>query len=347
MKNTKRLVLSFIWFTALYPTLSGCAWQRGRADQKTVRQVIYDIWKPKSEWSTYLDFHRYVEANKKFLHFPEGRLCYVEKGTGEDVILLHGLVGSKNVWRANFLPLAEHFHVVAIDAFGSGDSDNPHHTKYRYNPENLAATVLRVMDMLKIEKAHLVGSSLGGLMALLIARDQPERVRSLVLFAPAVWDYYGKLVKAAGLAFGIGPLIATARPTAEFAGSLLDATVYNREVLTDADRILETEALMQEGALNALIEKSRALFDEKYIQTVSQSFRGLKTRTLILWGENDAVLPPYCAHQLYEVLPNSRLIWIPACGHHPQEEVPRLVNDEMLWFLTNGKVGTHGGQHLP
>lgn len=345
-----RRFCGWLWVAVLLAAMAlfhrGCAWRKGRADEKTMRQAIYGLWKTKPEWTTYLEFHKYVEAHTKFLDMDGFRLCYVEKGQGEAVILLHGIFGSKNVWRANFLEIAAHYRTVILETPGSGESDNPHQSKYRYNPEHLAETMLKAMDALKIEKAHFVGNSLGGLMALLIARDHPDRVGSLVLIAPAVWDYYGKIVKAGGLAYGFGPALATARPTAEFGNSLLDKNVLDPTVLTDADRYYEVKCLMQEGARNALIEKSRELFDEKRLREISATFRGMKTRTLILWGENDAVIPPFSAHRLYEDLPNSEVVWIPHCGHHPQEETPRLVNEEVLSFLSGGASGRRGAERL-
>ncbi|MEW6357356.1 MAG: alpha/beta hydrolase [Planctomycetota bacterium] len=325
----------------------GCAWKQGEADKKTLRQSIYEMWKTKPERTTYLYFHKYAEENKKFLDMDGFRLCYVEKGAGEAVLLLHGLFGAKDTWRASFMPMAEHFRTVAIDYPGSGDSDNPHQSVYRYNPEHLAETTLQVMDRLDIKQAHLVGNSLGGMISLMIARDHPERIKSLVLIAPAVWDYYGKIVKAGGLAFGFGPALAAARPTAEFGNALMDDTVYNKDVLTDADRYDAVKFLMQNGARNALIEKSRELFNEEYLRKVSATFTGLKTRTLIIWGEEDGVLPPLTAHRLYEQLPNSEVLFIPFCGHHPQEEVPRIMNEELLWFLSNGKLGTRSNMRRP
>ncbi|NOZ22784.1 MAG: alpha/beta hydrolase [Planctomycetes bacterium] len=337
----RRVLWTHAWRAVLFCALfsGGCAWQRGRADKKTLRQSVYELWKTKPHWTRYIDFHKYVNEHKQFIQINGFRLCYVEKGQGECVILLHGLFGSKNVWRSNFMTLAEHFRTVAIDEPGAGDSDNPHQSVYRYNPEHLAKTTLEVMDRLNIKEAHLVGNSLGGMIALQIARDHPKRVKSLVLIAPAVWDYYGKIVKAGGLAFGFGPALATARPTAEFGNALLNDTVYNQDVLTEADRYYAVKSLMQNGARNALIEKSRELFNGDYLRKVSKTFTGLRTRTLILWGEKDTVLPPLIAHRLYEQLPNSEILFIPFCGHHPQEEVPRIVNEEVLWFISGGKLG--------
>jgi len=330
-------IVKALLITALL-LLTGCAWYRGRADKRTARQVVFDMFRRRPPWTTYLEFHNFVEKNKSYFRLDDFRICYIEKGQGEAVLLLHGLFGSKNVWRANFMEFAKKFRVVAVDMPGSGDSDNPHHTIYPYTPEKMAQTVLLLMDYLNIKKAHIVGNSLGGLIALIIARDHPDRVKSLVLIAPSVWDYTGKLEKLIGSLYGIGPALATARPTDELVNSILNSTVLNPHVLTDADRYEASMSLLQEGARDAMIEKARRLFKIEYLKQISPTFSGLKVRTLIVWGEEDSVIPPFVAHMLYEQLPNSRILWIPQCGHHPQEETPRLFNREVMKFLSEGET---------
>src|SRR6478672_6336408 len=130
------------------------------------------------------------------------RTNYLEGGTGEDVVLIHGSgpgVTSYANWRLVIPALGENFHIVAPDMVGFGFSDRPRGVTYSL--DTWADQVVGVMDVLGIQKAHLVGNSFGGSIALRIATLHPDRVNKLVLMGSmgvpfeiteglnAVWGY--------------------------------------------------------------------------------------------------------------------------------------------------------------
>ena len=106
------------------------------------------------------------------------KVCYEILGKGDPVILIHGFGGKKESWIAQFKPLSEHFKVIRFDNRGAGKSDRP---KGVYTMELFADDIAGLMDYLKIEKAHIIGWSLGGMIVQNFILKYPERVNKVVL----------------------------------------------------------------------------------------------------------------------------------------------------------------------
>ena len=112
------------------------------------------------------------------------RLSILEAGTGPAVLALHGLGATKGSFLPTVLSLSERFRVIAVDQPGFGDSDKP--IGVPYDPRFFASTALNLLDALEIERAHVVGNSLGGRVALEIGMRNPSRVGRLGLLAPSL-----------------------------------------------------------------------------------------------------------------------------------------------------------------
>src|ERR1700754_2896166 len=126
---------------------------------------------------------RCVEIEGAFVSVNGVRLHYQRAGEGRPLLLLHGLVGSVKNWRQNIRFLAQHANVYAVDLLNMGESD-----RVPGLDSSLEATADRVaacMDALGLEVADIAGHSHGGAVAMMLAARHPERVRRLVLFAPA------------------------------------------------------------------------------------------------------------------------------------------------------------------
>src|ERR1051325_7114023 len=161
-------------------------------------------------------------VEKETLVFGQ-KIHYVEAGSGPTVILLHGLGGSSQVWQFNIGPLAEKFHVFVPDQIGFGKSDKP---LVNYRIRTYVDFLDQFCKQLKIERASLVGNSMGGWIAAIYAATFPDRVDKLVL------------VDAAGYAppkdFDMRALFAL-NPTTRAGMKLLASKVfYNKALQTDA-----------------------------------------------------------------------------------------------------------------
>src|SRR6476646_7607344 len=107
------------------------------------------------------------------------KIRYVTVGKGEPVVLLHGWMGDSSMWgRLDTNPAAKEYQLIAVDLRGHGKSDKPHEAD-KYGPE-MAADVVRLLDHLKLPKAHLVGYSMGAIVAGKVAATHPDRVLSVV-----------------------------------------------------------------------------------------------------------------------------------------------------------------------
>ena len=106
------------------------------------------------------------------------KICYEILGEGEPVFLVHGFGAKKETWIAQFKPLSEHFKVIRFDNRGAGKSDRP---KGAYTMEFFADDIVDLMDFLKIDKAHIIGWSLGGMIVQNFVLKYPNRVNKVVL----------------------------------------------------------------------------------------------------------------------------------------------------------------------
>lgn len=259
-----------------------------------------------------------------------GQLVHVEQaGRGEPVILLHGFGGSTYSWRRVMPALAASFHVVAIDLNGFGYTQRPR-TFESYTREGQAALVLRVMDALGIESAHLMGHSYGGGLSLFLAARHPERVRSLVLVDSSAPTYADD---RRNLAASVKPL----------AGLFLRSFVLRprnvRRALRHSfyDDSLVTPELVREYYERLRIE---GVADAYYgltapVRTASEpvELEKIQVPTLIVWGAEDTLIPVEGGRRAAARMPDAELALIEGVGHVPMEEKPEELVRIVLPFL--------------
>ena len=112
------------------------------------------------------------------------RISTIQAGSGEPVIAIHGLGGTKGSFLPTVAELAPHFRVIAVDLPGFGDSDKP--LRAAYDARYFARSIVALLDALALERAHFVGNSLGGRVALELGMGHPDRVGRLVMLCPAL-----------------------------------------------------------------------------------------------------------------------------------------------------------------
>lgn len=285
-----------------------------------------------------LDWREHAES----LHHPDRsrfadvggvRLHYQEAGDANDppIVLIHGFLASNFVWRDVLLPLAEAgFRVVAPDLVGFGFSGKPAGGEYTIEAQARAITGL--LDELKIERATLVGSSYGAAVAAVCALDWPERVGRLVLVGAVCNDELRRhpvlrLIAMRGLGELIGPPLLDAnyvirRRRARRAANSGDALAEERRV---AGRHLPLRA---SDAQRAVVNTVRGWSAER----VGREAERIMQPTLLVWGEADADTPLRDGENLRRLIPDSRLLTIPACGHLPQEECPHTFVEAVAPF---------------
>lgn len=253
---------------------------------------------------------------------------YVEEGTGQPVLLLHGLAGWSFTWRHNLSHLARRHRVIAPDLKGFGLTDKRAPTGYSLDDQ--AAFVRDFMDTLAIDRAVLVGHSMGGEIALRLALSAPERVQALVLVA------------SAGYVTSV-PAQVRRLPHLPLATLLVRLLFMNRRfarrclTLGYGDPSLVSEAtiagyLLPVATPHAAPALLRVLAEMDFGRTADR-IRTVKHPTQIIWGQRDRFTPPRHADRFHAEISGSRLCSFRAVGHMVPEEIPDDFNALVSDFL--------------
>jgi len=265
-----------------------------------------------------------------------GAYSTLQAGTGPPILMLHGLGGNK----ASFLPtvaaLAPSYRTIAVDLLGFGDSDKPLGASYR--PEFQARGIDRLLDALELDRAHFVGHSMGGRVALELGFRHPERTIGLVLMTPAMawlrerrWAPYLRLVRPE-----LGLLQIAPRPAVE---------AFMRRVVPGADSPWGAAAIDEFVRVFATARGRAAFYaaarnvylDEPHGEDGFWTrLRSLAPEALFVWGRNDRLVPIAYAKHVERELPAARHIEL-ECGHLPQFECPRKLHGAIARFLNTVK----------
>ncbi|MBV9216155.1 MAG: alpha/beta hydrolase [Acidobacteria bacterium] len=250
------------------------------------------------------------------------KINYVEAGdaTRPTVILLHGLGGSLANWATNTAPLAQNYHVIALDQIGFGKSEKP---MLKYRVGTYADFLDKFMSELKIETASLVGNSMGGWVAGLMAIKYPGRVQKIVL-ADAAGIVPGNLNEA-----DLYQLNNSTRDEIRANMKKIFATPawQNNETLVDqfmTGRVTANDG----GTINSLIDSIKRKED-----FLNDRLGEIKKQTLIIWGKQDGLLPVADAYTFNKGIAGSELLVFDGCGHVPQFEKAADFNKAVLTFL--------------
>ena len=238
------------------------------------------------------------------------RTNYLEAGTGDQtVLLIHGSgpgVTSYANWRLVIPSLAEHFHVVAPDMVGFGYSERPEGVEYGLT--TWADQTVGLMDTLGIQKAHLIGNSFGGAIALRIATQHPDRVGKLVLMGSMGVPF--EITEGLDRVWGYEASFENMR-------KVLDVFAYSRELVNDELAKVRYEGSIQPGfqeAFSAMFPAPRQRWVEA-MTTPEEQIRALQHPTLIVHGREDKVIPVSNSYKLEELIENADLSVFSKCGH--------------------------------
>ena len=258
---------------------------------------------------------------------------YVVAGEGPPLLLFHGLGASVATWRDNIGPLSRAFRVFAVDLPGHGDSDKP---DIDYSVGALVRFTVELIDTLGLERPAIVGSSVGGALALMTALSHPGRVSRLVLVDSASLgkevSIYIRLVSIPGL----GELLESSR----VGGTRF--MLYN----VFHDRSFVTQELLDEfyrsrrmpGAKEAVVKVIRNTVNLLGIRNeyvLLDRLAGLDVPLMLVWGAQDQILPVAQAYRAQRAAPQVRLHVFDQYGHWPQMEKASEFNSAVLEFLSD------------
>jgi 2-hydroxymuconate-semialdehyde hydrolase len=249
------------------------------------------------------------------------RTNYHDVGDGPPVLLIHGSgpgVTAWANWRLTMPALAKQFRVIAPDIVGFGETARPQ--AFRYAMDAWVSHVLGLLDALGIGRAHVVGNSFGGALALSLAIRAPERVGKLVLMGSAGVPF--PITEGLDAVWGYTPSIATMR-------ALLDVFAFDRALVSDELAKLRYEASIRPGyqeAFSAMFPAPRQRWVDA-LASPEAAIRVLPNETLIVHGREDHVIPLASSLRLFELIPRAQLHVFGQCGHWTQIEHAERFND--------------------
>lgn len=258
------------------------------------------------------------------------RLRAARAGQGPTVVLLHGFGESLLSWRAAFDRLAAGADVIALDLPGFGLSDKP---ATGYGNERMAAAVIGALDAMGVQRAVIVGHSMGGAVAVTLALQAPQRVTALVLVSPAV----------SAASWGVRP------PGSEgLTDDWMRRAIARYERLRprftaphDPNWLREDSAALaytpaDDPAYDVALQSVLREFDFDYL-TPERAVR-LTAPTLVIWGEFDQVIPRTIGARIVESVASARLVIVPRSLHRPHVERPDTVATLIAGFVS--QLGT-------
>ena len=261
-------------------------------------------------------------------------MAYLDSGQGKAVILIHGFGGSMWQWEHQQIPLSSKFRLITPDLIGSGLSAKP---EIDYRPEQTLDFFIGFMDTLKIERATLVGNSMGAGLAIGMALAYPNRVSNLILIDGLPANVEEKLTSPS-----IKRALDSSAPTWLvslgnwlFGGvmieSVLKEIVHDPSLLTPAVIERSNRNRQRPGLMRPLmtVRNTLPLWETGFAKRIPD----IGHRTLVIWGEDDRVFPLSVGEELQRSIKGAVLTRIPQAGHIPQWERPDLVNRAMIEFL--------------
>ena len=254
-------------------------------------------------------------------------------GSGDPVILLHGIGGFLEYWDANIEALAQGQQVYALDMLGFGRSTKP---PAAYTLAFLAQNVQAFAHALQLDRVSLVGLSLGGGVALQFARMFPSRVRKLVLVASAgLGRRIGASLRLATLPV-LGELFT--RPSPAGTARAYRSIVADPRCIGDAWLNTAYQMALESGAQRTFLSALRASANVLGVRPhaykpIVHDLPRITAPTLVVWGKQDPLVPAAYAHVAAQGLPHARLHLFHRCGHLPQLEYVDAFNQLVRTFL--------------
>ena len=279
------------------------------------------------------------ELTSRFLETANGRLHYHEAGSGPALLLLHGSGPGVTGW-ANFAGnlslFARHFRTIILDAPGYGKSD-----PVDGDPVTVARdAVVALMDGLRIDRAHVIGNSYGGIVGGHLAAAHPDRVLRYITIGGVGFNITSTFPNE-----GLTRLVDfIENPTRDNIVAWLESMVFDKSIITD-----ELIDIRYKAALEPVtMASSRKMYTRSALDFIAQTMTGpavsqridylgrIQAPTLITWGRDDKVSPLDGALLPMRVIPNAELHVFPRCGHWAMIECKERFETLALGFLLGG-----------
>jgi len=256
-------------------------------------------------------------------------LNYYRQGSGDVLLLVHGITTYSFIWRNIFPILSKQFDVIAIDLLGCGDSDKPLDVDYSIKSHSIL--LKQFLDALNISKIHFVGHDVGGGIGQRMAVDHPGLLKSLILANAVAFDFWP-----------VQPITIMRTPIIR---QLMMATldigvfrivvkrgIFHKEKVTDELMGYFWKPMKTSNGRKAFLHFASCLKNTDLTE-ISQNLKTLSIPVQIIRGEADVYLSASIAQKLNNEIPGSELVLVPDAGHFIQEDSPDRLVECILEFL--------------
>lgn len=253
-----------------------------------------------------------------------------EMGSGIPLVFIHGFMGAAYDWRFNIPELGKHFAVKAFDLPGFGYSDKP--LDFPYSSEGYADFVKAYLDECSIKKAVLVGNSIGGQIALGTCLKYSDRVSALILIDSGGYPGSMRLLLFRLLKIKIiGALMMSLITRSAVRYVLMNDILRDGSIVTD-DAINYYYNVYKTADARKIppVVVRNMIKDERCIYS---KLNEIKCPTLVIWGAQDKVIPPYYAELFKEEISTAKLMIVEDAGHMPHVDKAKVVNDAVIDFV--------------
>jgi pimeloyl-ACP methyl ester carboxylesterase len=262
-------------------------------------------------------------------------LAYREAGEGPTLLLIHGMAGSSRTWKAVMPELARHFHVIAPDLPGHGESAPP---TGDYSLGNLAATLRDLLGVLDVQRSTIVGQSLGGGVAMQLAYQHPELAERLVLVCSGgLGREVSWMIRALSLpgAEYVAPVIfpGFVRDLGDRVAGVVERLGVRAPQLAEMWDAYATLTIPEHR--DAFLRTVHAVIEPggQAVSATDRLYLAAAMPTLIVWGDADPIIPVSHGIAAHEAMPGSRLEIFEGVGHFPHAEEPERFARVLLDFL--------------
>jgi 2-hydroxy-6-oxonona-2,4-dienedioate hydrolase len=281
------------------------------------------------------------EATSRYLQTPDWKIHYHELGSGYPIIMLHGGGPGASGWsnfQDNARVLARQFRVILPDVPGYGKSDEFDPATEEI-PKVQAKAIKLLMDGLQIEKAALIGNSMGSVITLNLAVEYPERVSHIVAMGAAIGGLgLPMAMSPSGPTAGMQVLVETYRnPTTENFRRLCEVMVFDASYVTDQllrdraksanDNPRHLENFLMRAKLGKMTPKTNEAVD------LAAALPSIRVPSMIVHGRDDRIVPLEASLRVLSLLPKSQLLVFNRCGHWAQIEHAPVFNALVSKFL--------------
>lgn len=260
---------------------------------------------------------------EQFVNVDSNKIRYLESGESDDIIVLvHGLGASAERWEFVIPEFSKHYKVIVPDLIGFGHSDKP---LVDYTTDFFSDFLGNFLQKLRIKKTHIIGSSLGGQITAEFASKNQDLIKNLVLVSPSGIMKHSTPALDAYVMAALYPNLEGAKNAFEMmAGSTRE---ISQKVIKDFVKRMKLP--------NAKMAFMSTLLGLKNADLITKSLKKITVPTLIIWGEDDPVIPVKYADEFVSSMQDCRFYMMDNCGHTPYVDDPTRFSQLVLDFLEN------------